>query len=228
MIFPPVTKTESVQEQLRPDELLLIYVKSGTELHAFMLSADKYVSWKVDSPEQIQPTLVKLYKAIGNQDRNASINADQFQRTDWRPLARQLRDQLIQRQQFGFWNRYERLVVVPDDIVWHVPFELLLIPDPAAGDGAHGGRRSRRRYSVDRQDQNTLRADDFSFDRRPAAQTRVRHTPILVGELYPRNGEQTREQFAEWQTSFTNLQPLPINYPPRPASFGPSGTDWSC
>jgi tetratricopeptide (TPR) repeat protein len=222
-LFPPIVKTETIQQQLRPDELLLIYVKSGTNLHAFMLSADKYASWKVDSPEQIKQTLVKLYKTLGNQDANAAINADQFQRMDWRPLARQLCDQLIQRQQFGFWNRYERLVVVPDDIVWHVPFELLLVPEQAAGNGAAAAdgidasvpliTKTKIRY---------VPTASLSIpDTRP--EPRLQNTPVVVGELYPRHGEQTREQFAEWQASFTNLQPLPEKLP---AASGILRTVW--
>jgi hypothetical protein len=45
----------------------------------------------------------------------------------------------------------------------------------------------------------------------------------VVGALYPRGGEQTREQFAEWQTSLAELQPLPEKLP---AASGILRTVW--
>ena len=205
LVFPPISSTETIQESLRENELLLIYVRTGNDLHAFMLSGDNYASWKVGSPTRIKQTLVKLYRALGNQDPNAAVSASQLQRMDWRPLAQQLRDQLIDRQQFGFWNRYERLVVVPDDVIWHVPFELLLVPDQQEAAGAAANdqvplvTKTKVRY---------LPLASLSIaDPRPAP--RFGDTPVLVRELYPRSGELTGELFAQWQASLTHLKRLP-------------------
>ena len=215
LLFPQIAKVETIQERLVKNELLLIFVKSGNDLHAFMLSAEKYANWKVTAPEEIKRTLVKLNKALGNQDSNASISTDQFARMDWRPLAEQLRDQLFldadkpaDRQQFGFWNRFDRLVIVPDDIIWHVPFEILLVPDKDAPDN---GARTRIPL-IEKTKIRYLPLASLSIpDNRP--DLRSRDIPVLVGELYPRSGSVTGDHFGEWQQSLTNLTALPEKLP---------------
>ncbi len=209
LLFPPYASTAQIQESLRPEELLLIYVRSGRELHAFMLSADKYATWPVGTPAQIKQTLSKLLQAIGNHDENAALNADQFARTDWQPLAEKLRDQLIQRQQFGFWNRYERLIVVPDDLVWHVPFELL--PIPTQGDA--GNQESVPLISKIKVRYAPTAALSIA-DPRPDPPRGV--TPVVVGELFPRNPEATQDQFNEWAGSLSELEALPKRLPASP------------
>ena len=206
LLFPPFATTAQIQETLRPEELLLIYVKSGPELHAFMLSAEKYAHWRVGTPAQIKQTLSKMLQAIGNHDENAAVNADQFARTDWQPLAEKLRDQLIQRQQFGFWNRFERLVIVPDDLVWHVPFEML--PIPAAGDAAD--KRTMPLISKTKVRYAPTAALSMA-DPRP--EPRWRTTPVLVGRLFPRNPQATQEQFNEWRDMLPRLEALPNRLP---------------
>ncbi len=221
LLFPPLAKTETIQAKLGENELLLIFVRAGDELHAFMLSADKYASWQSETPAKIKKTLIQLNKAIGNQDANASVNADQFGKIDWRPIAEQLRDQLFidprkpaDRQQFGFWNRFDKLVVVPDDVVWHVPFELLLVPDKSAPDG---GTTSRIPL-IERTRIRTVPLASLSIpDQRPKPRSNI--FPVLVGELFPRSGSLTSDFFLEWQQTLSNLKPLP-DKPPVPSGVG--------
>jgi hypothetical protein len=152
-----------------------------------------------------------MLRAIGNHDENAAVKADQLERTDWQPLAEKLRDQLIQRQQFGFWNRFERLVVVPDDIVWHVPFELLPIPA-----GTNGGSNKTMPLISKIKVSYVPTAALSLADPRP--EPRRRTTPVLVGRLFPRNPQATQDQFNEWMDTLPGLEALP-NHLPAPSGI---------
>jgi hypothetical protein len=65
---------------------------------------------------------------MGNLDNNKSVTTELLSDTAWQTSARLLLDQLIEKRQHGFWDRFQQLTIVPDDLLWYYPFETLQIP----------------------------------------------------------------------------------------------------
>ena len=109
-----------------------------------MLSSETYAHWQGPAPARLKRDVGLLLRAMGQLDENKSVPDELLRDTRWKTPAQALLGQLIEQRQHGFWNKFPELIIVPDDVVWHVPFEALQIP---AADGTEPlGTKVRVRY----------------------------------------------------------------------------------
>ena len=207
LVFPPLVSTPEVQANLQDGELALIFARTSDKLQAFMLSRDKYGHWELPKTTLIRRSVASLLKAIGNVDENAVLPADVLASDDWKTRSSELTEQLIDRGQFGFWNRFDKLVVIPDDDLWNLPFEILMVKDTENRlvplvDKIH------IRYSPT--------AGLIVPDQRPRRSVQV--SLAALGKVHAKHKRDlSKAQFAEWQAYFDRMEPIAV-----PMS-GPSG-----
>jgi hypothetical protein len=56
------------------------------------------------------------------------VLVDELTRQGWKPIAERLLAQMTGSTPSADWDRYRALVVVPDGVLWYLPFEVLSIP----------------------------------------------------------------------------------------------------
>ena len=152
MVFPPMHATKDVQASLPPRQLMLIFFSTSNSTHAWLISKERYASWKVEAPSVLEKRIGVLLKAMGNFDGTREVQQTQLVEESWRQAARDLTDALISNSKSGgtkvnLSDNIDELIVVPDGPLWYLPFECLQVA-PAGADPKKRSRDGKDRVSL--------------------------------------------------------------------------------
>jgi hypothetical protein len=139
--FPPVRKTKELQKALAPDCLLLAYYNVNrsanaqtpgetSSTYAWFVASDRASMWKVENPSTLAKKIPPLLKALGNYDANHDLQDVQLTDTSWKQPAADLVQGLVRNPKKSFDATYKEIAIVPDGMLWYVPFETLPLGDP--------------------------------------------------------------------------------------------------
>ncbi len=145
LLFPPKRSVKQVQGSLAKGQSLLIFfatspaAKSPGELYAFLLTSDaaEYPFWMLSQPPAgFNKATGKLLREMGNFGRDREVPLAELQKTDWQDAAGEIYEQLFAASPSlgspGTLNpATQELVIVPDSILWYLPFEALQVSDAA-------------------------------------------------------------------------------------------------
>jgi len=125
IVFPPIRRTKDVQAALGDGQVLLAFFSTRSQLYAFLYSREKYAHWQVHSPLQVQKNLSNLLREMGNFDINHELGGAELGRQTWRTTANRLMALLLERSSVELAGNFEEIVIVPDAMLWYLPFEAL-------------------------------------------------------------------------------------------------------
>ena len=123
--FPPLFSVKKLRTQLAADEAVISFFQTSRALHAFMLSNKKYLTWRVGSPAKVQTQLQTLLRAMGHFDGNKELTTAMLVDDTWKEAATKLAALLFGDATENPFADIQRVVIVPDGVLWYVPFELL-------------------------------------------------------------------------------------------------------
>ena len=130
--FPPLKETKDVQRDLVPGQLVLAYLQTTRHLHAFAFSKENYAYFTVEAPAKVRADVVELLKQMGHFDKNQTVETTTLHDSSWKGTAGRILKQLTNNTKADFsaedWAKYNELIVVPDGVLWYVPFEALQLP----------------------------------------------------------------------------------------------------
>ena len=127
-LFPPLKETKAIQQALPAGTLVISYIATSRSVHAFALGRDKYAWFKLAAPAKVKADVVDLLKQMGHIDRNLAVPADELTSQAWKEPAARLLAQVANNTKPEEWGKFKELVVVPDGVLWYVPFEALQVP----------------------------------------------------------------------------------------------------
>lgn len=127
LVFPPLRKTQDIQKLLPEGTALWSFFAAGGRLHGFLMNREKCTAWVVKGAPQVERHAVAMLRAMGNYDANRELTLKELQDGPWRQPARQLLDLLLEGSKADFAKKFPELVIVPDGILWYVPFEALQV-----------------------------------------------------------------------------------------------------
>ncbi len=186
MAFPPLRPINEVQQSLADGQALLAFFATSRHLYAFLLNRNDYAYWQVGSPKTVGQKVVGMFRAMGHYQQNHSLSVQEVSSSDWKQSAKEVLDVLLEGSRADFTQSFEELIVVPDGLLWYVPFEALQVEI--------GGRmrpliaRFKIRYAP-----TVSLATPIGWRTRPSGSTGV-----VVGRLYPQDKpEVAQEAFAE-------------------------------
>jgi tetratricopeptide (TPR) repeat protein len=128
LAFPPVAATRSIQEQLPEGTLVLVYLVTSRNVHGFALAKERYGHFVVAQPAKVRADAVELLRQLGLQDRSQPLSLEELKGDGWRAVAGRLLTQLTGGAGAHEWAKYKELVIVPDGVLWYVPFESAPLP----------------------------------------------------------------------------------------------------
>ncbi len=200
-VFPPLLPIKEIQTRMPAGQLLLSFLVTTRTVTAFALSREKYAAWQVDKPAEVTKLVADLLKQWGLNERKTGVTAALLKDRTWPTTAGKLL-KLVTANRIETWAPYQELVVVPDGILWYVPFEALTI-----GDGDNRPTlisKLRVRYVP------TLALANGDFgDRKPSGRTAV-----MVGKMTPGTDVQaSADAFDEIRTKLseaTRFDNLPV------------------
>lgn len=210
-VFPPNTDVTQVQQQLKPEQRVVVFIATRGATYAFMLGAENYSTWKLEKPAEIKTDVVTMLRELGQYDRNQAVGLEELQSEAWKKTAAELLSALTANAPATAWNEFEELIVVPDGLLWYVPFETLQIQD---GD-----------ESVAVINKVTVRyAPTISLavpDDRP--RKREVRTVVVAGSLNPANGETlSQELLDDLKADDPNVFKVTVKPPPATAVLAKS------
>ncbi len=128
LVFPPIRSTRDVQNALAPRQLMLVFFTTSHHTHAWLMSRERYAYWKIEAPAQVEKRMTTLLRALGNIDANHDIAQDRLGDEIWHPAARDLSDALLAGSKVNLSDNIDELLVIPDGMLWYLPFEALTVP----------------------------------------------------------------------------------------------------
>ncbi|NUQ62888.1 MAG: CHAT domain-containing protein [Pirellulales bacterium] len=187
MVFPPLRTTKEIQENMATGTALLCFFSAGSDLYGFLINNERYAYWRLKNASLLSKQIVGALREMGQFEQNREVTFKELAESAWRESARQLLDAILEGSQADFSQAFEELVIVPDGLLWYVPFEALQVK---AGDQLQPLiSRVRIRYAPTA----SLGIPD---GRRPSP---VAKTAVVLGKLYPRHED------AVAQTAFEDL-----------------------
>ena len=129
LVFPPLRPTKEVQRALPEGAAMLsfLFLGAGRQCHAFLLNRNKCAHWTMQNPAALGARLGALLRGMGNYDANREVPAKDLASEEWKQTARQVLEAILKDSPADFTQPFAELVVVPDGILWYVPFEALQV-----------------------------------------------------------------------------------------------------
>ncbi len=183
--FPPLMATKDIQARIPNGTLIFTYLATTSNVHAFALTKDRYGHFVVAQPAKVKADVGEVLRGIGHFDRNQPVDGEALKKEEWKLAAGRLLKQLTNDTKPEDWAKYTELVVIPDGVLWYLPFEILQVP--AGGTSEPLFAKLPIRYAP------TLALS--LPDKRPLR--RVTRTAVVAGKLVPREDDSLTQQGAE-------------------------------
>lgn len=183
ILFPPIRDTRTIQASLPPGHAVLAFFVTSRHVYAFLLNDKRYAYWEVGSPATVRKELAGLLRDLGHYGENAELTVEQLSGDAWKEVTQRFLDGLTKDSPADLSAPFEELVIVPDDALWYLPFEMLHVK---TDDGLQSLiERCNIRYAP------TVGLAVSSEPPRPAL-----NTAIAAGRLYPRESEDVAQEVA--------------------------------
>ncbi len=183
MVFPPLRSVSEVQKELPDKHAVMAFFATSRKMYGFLLNNERFASWQVGSLPTVAKQMQTMLREMGNYQPNRELAVKDLAATKWKNSAKQVLDTLLKGSPVDLAQSFDELVIVPDGVLWYLPFEALQIK--VKGQTAPLISRFRIRYAP------TLSlATSQGSGRNPRG-----NTAVVVGRLYP-NSEDAVSQAA--------------------------------
>ena len=202
ILFPPTMAPIDFQSRLQPGHALLVFHDTAEGMLAILLTNKAVTSWNCGPSNRLGGQISKFLRDIGNVEANHAVPIEDLASDKWQESGAKLYEAIFSGATIDP-AALKQLIVIPDGVVWYVPFEALVAkisekPTPL-------GSIAKIRYAP-------TAALAFSFD---GAWRRVQRTGLVAGEMIP------GDEPAQKQEALTTLEaaiPGPmLLVPPTPA-----------
>lgn len=178
LVFPPLRSTKEIQDNLPAGNVLLAFFAAGDDLYGFLLDRKNYNYWRVKGTPLLVKRIEGLLREMGHYEQNRQMTLDELSDQKWKKSAAAVLDALLDDSQADFTADFPELVIVPDGILWYLPFESLQVK---VGNESHSLiSRFRVRYSP-----------TVSLSVPQGRGTSLAsQTAVVLGRIYPRDDEE--------------------------------------
>ena len=202
--FPPRLDSERIKAGFPEGVLVLSFLATSRTVYGLSCGRRGTAVWEVPAAPRAAKDTAELLRQIGQVDRNHPVDPSWLKNDAWKAIAERLLLQLTKNADARVWDDYEELAIVPDGILWYLPFEILQVAQD-------GGRlplisKIRMRYVPT---VSLIWPDSASMG--PGGTTAV-----ALGSLFPRDDETlAKEAFDRFQRAVkgTLLLPNPLPAP---------------
>lgn len=146
-VFPPVMTVKELQAKLQPGQAVLAYFTTARYVVGFAIGKESCKMWQVSPVDttKFKQDFAAILKAWGHNDKNGIIATTDLRKADWKPIATRMLTVLTNGAKAEHFDNLKELIIVPDGILWYVPFEALQLED--AGQTVPLISRLKLRYS---------------------------------------------------------------------------------
>jgi len=123
--FPPLLSVPEIRQRLKPRQLVLSFHWNAAGLLAALESNERIATWQVRQPAAVARDIASLAKELCLFDPVAPVGTDKLADSNWRLMAERIERGLFDQSRVSLAEGIDELVIVPDGILWYLPFELL-------------------------------------------------------------------------------------------------------
>ena len=194
LVFPPLRSLEEIRGGLPKRRLVLSFLVTSRFVFGFAVSKEKedVQYWRIGEPTKVRENVVAMLKSMGHYDRNNPLSEELLRGASWKEPARKILDLITGDMRGADWDSFDEVVIVPDGLLWYVPFEALQVP------GNSGPKALISKVQLRYAPTVSLALPD----RR--GHLRGGRTAVNVGQLFPRDDE---EATAELYEQFASVVP---------------------
>lgn len=185
LVFPPIVETQAIQKALPPGHALLVFFATTRQTYGFLLNNERYSYWAVASPPTVARQTQALLRQWGLFAANNEVPVKELIDPAWQSAAHQLLENLLKGSKADFTQPFDELIVVPDGLLWYLPFEALTVK--IDGSLMPLISRVRVRYAP------TAGLAVAALPGVPAAA----NSAVITGKLFPRDESESARQAAE-------------------------------
>lgn len=134
--FPPVMPVKAVQKKLQRGHAVLAFHSTGDKMFAFLFNSTKFIYWEIKQNDMkaLISSLNKMYQEIGISSTSGKIPAARLTSLNWKSSSMQVMKHLITGSGANFEKSdFPELIIVPDGVLWYMPFEMLHVNVPVRG-----------------------------------------------------------------------------------------------
>jgi CHAT domain-containing protein/tetratricopeptide (TPR) repeat protein len=127
LVFPPQRSLADVQKSLPKKHAVLAFFASKGRLYGFLLDNERCKSWRVASAAALQRQMQAMFRDMGQFGQTHKLTVKELGDEKWRQSGKQVLATLLKDSPADFSQSFDELVVVPDGILWYLPFEALQV-----------------------------------------------------------------------------------------------------
>ncbi len=129
MAFPPQAPISEFQGRIEKDQLALIALETSSGYHMFLMTTDAIQYVGLSRSRDVLRGVADLLKEMGLME--VALDLKTLEEEDWKESAQELKTQLFAGANDENWKNFTELVVVPDGVLWYLPFEVLPVGEGA-------------------------------------------------------------------------------------------------
>lgn len=130
-IFPPRYDLKTLQETIPEKGAILSFIEIDRAYYGFLVTRDAFDVWRIGSSPSVERGVASFLTACGATDGSKAKLLKEFQTSSWRSEGNKLFVNLLGNPTADDPRgsaQFEKLTVVPDGVLWYVPFEALTLP----------------------------------------------------------------------------------------------------
>ncbi|MCA9270322.1 MAG: CHAT domain-containing protein, partial [Planctomycetales bacterium] len=202
LAFPQVRTMDKIKALTPQRQLVLSFFSTSRGMAVFLFTNEKFAAWVVEEPKKVADATADLLKQMGHFDGNHPLGREDLASEQWKTPATELLKLLMRNLRPDFWDDFDELVIVPDGLLWYVPFEALQVVD--GGDSSPLIAKIRIRYAP----MVNLAVPDGRGHKRRS------NTMVVAGKLFPRDDDDiTTEALDELRGRLPETFGLPATMP---------------
>jgi len=130
--FPPHRSVAELQQSLAAGETIVAFHAAAGNLYGFLVTNSDVRIWQPPEAKQMRAGLSGFLKALGNYGANRQLTVAELKSDSWRETSKEAFKTIFDNSRLDL-AKTTGLIVVPDDLLWYLPFEVLT-PDAAKSD----------------------------------------------------------------------------------------------
>ncbi|MBQ2788104.1 MAG: hypothetical protein IJE97_00600, partial [Thermoguttaceae bacterium] len=134
-VFPPSLSAADVQKRLPEETAILSFLDAEGETFGFMIGKNCLDSWRVGPTDRVGAAVSTFLRSLGCVEGTRQVVSADLNEARWKSQGAKLREIVlgasdVEAERFNVV--FSKLVVVPDSVLWYLPFEALCLPAVAA------------------------------------------------------------------------------------------------
>lgn len=122
--FPPQRTVAELQQSLGAGETMIVFHSAAGNLYGFLLMNSEVRIWLLPEAKFMRAGLAGFLKAIGNYGANRQLTVAELKSDSWRETSKEAFKTIFENAHLDL-AKTNSLVIVPDDVLWYLPFEVL-------------------------------------------------------------------------------------------------------